>query len=106
MPKKEGELYKSLTLYGRRFDIYYGYYEDCDRENPLCDPLPVYPDFLKTPLFTEDGEPFVTVTQDACEHFSGAGGRTADSTCGDCLHLCTGDGWIGICAYGKDAYNK
>ena len=107
MPKKEGELYKSFTLYGKSFDIYYGFYEPCDRESPLCEAVPIYPDFKAKPIYTDEGYPFVTEIEDACEHFSGEGAKTADSTCGECRHLKKGEEWIGICTRRKTTvYNK
>ena len=28
---KEGDLYKVITIYGKTFELYYGYYEEKDR---------------------------------------------------------------------------
>ena len=93
---REGELYKTVELHGRRFALYYGYYEECDRENPLCEPIPIYPDFLQTPVYTDSGEPFVTVMQDTCDGFGG-GGRSVNTTCGDCEYFKKGEELFGIC---------
>ena len=51
-PPTEGALYKTVEIEGKRFSLYYGYYEECDRENPFCDPIPIYPDFLKVQIHT------------------------------------------------------
>lgn len=95
-PHREGELYKTVELHGKRFTLYYGYYEECDRKNPLCAPIPIYPDFLKTPIFTDGGEPFVTAMQDACDDYKG-GRRSTDTTCADCEYFKREEEWFGIC---------
>ncbi len=96
----EGELYKTIELCGRTFTLYYGYYEECDRQNPLCDPIVIYPDFLKNPIYTDDGKPFVTVIQNACSHFKGKAKRTPDTTCAECICFEPGEDWIAICNCG------
>ena len=97
---QEGTLYKELTVYGRRFPIYYGYYEQCDRDDPAVDPMPIYPNFARDPLFTDDGLPFVTKMQDACPHYCGRVGRHAE--CGDCSHYRHGDELLGVCTCPKN----
>ena len=97
----EGELYKTVELFGRTFTLYYGYYEECDRQSPLCEPVILYPDFQREPLYTEDGKPFVTLIQDACPRFDGAAVRTADSTCAECHSFQQGEEWFGICHCAK-----
>ena len=97
-PPKEGELYKVVNTFGKSFELRYGYYEECDRRNPLCDPIPVYPDFIKEPMYTDNNEPFVTMMQDSCISFEGESGRTEDSTCGDCNYFKRGEEWFGICS--------
>jgi len=95
----EGELYKKIELYGRTFNLYYGYYEDCDRINPLCEPIPIYPDFTKEPVYTDRGEPFATEIQDACLYYKGNAKPAPDITCADCQYLLHGEGWFGICLH-------
>lgn len=94
---KEGELYRVVTTFGKTFELRYGYYEECDRQSPLCRPVILYPDFQREPLYTEDGAPFVTVTQDACEQYAGQSRRTSDTTCAECMHFRQGEEWFGIC---------
>lgn len=94
---KEGDLYKEIEVCGERFTLRYGYYEECDRVNPLCRPIPIYPDFLAMPLYTAQGVPFATEIQDACEHFKGKGKRDENSVCGECAHYKHGEDWIGLC---------
>lgn len=98
----EGELYKTVKLHGRTFTLYYGYYEECDRQNPLCEPILIYPDFIKEPVYTESGEPFATMVQDACKWYSGEAGRTTDTTCGECKYFQRGEEWFGVCTCNKN----
>ena len=99
--KTEGELYKTIKLHGRSFTLYYGYYEECDRENPLCEPIVIYPDFLGAPMYAIDGAPFATMMQDACERFAGEAKRTPDTTCAECDFFRRGEDFIGTCAHPK-----
>ena len=57
---KEGDLYKILNIQGHTFKLYYGYYEDCERENPAVEPMPIYPDFIKSPKYTDTGQAFAS----------------------------------------------
>ncbi len=92
---KEGDLYKVLNISGHTFELYYGYYEECERENPSVEPMPIYPDFIKTPEYTDKGQPFVTKMQDACEHYKGL--TRQYNECAECDHYLHGDDLIGIC---------
>ena len=94
---KDGELYKTVFTFGRSFELRYGFYEERDMESRLCEPVVIYPDFLKAPLNTEEGEPFVTMMQDACSGFLGDGKPTPDTTCAECKHFLRGEEWFGIC---------
>lgn len=92
---KEGELYKVITAYGKSFEIYYGYYEEIDRLNPLCDPMEIYPSFIDTPVYTDKGIPFVTAMQRACRHYKGESGE--DSNCFQCAYYEKCEELLGIC---------
>ncbi len=92
---KEGDLYKILNISGCTFKLYYGYYEECERENPAIEPMPIYPDFLTTPKYTDDGSPFVTKMQDACKHYNGKVDEFSE--CAECQHYSHGDDLIGVC---------
>ena len=94
---KEGELYKVVTTFGKTFELRYGYYEECDRQSPLCNPVVIYPDFTKAPIYTDEGTPFVTMVQDACKNYRGEAKRTPDTTCAECKYFERGEDWIGIC---------
>ena len=99
---KEGELYKVVTTFGKTFELRYGYYQECDRQSPLCDPVVIYPDFLSNPVYTDNGEPFVTMVQDACKSYSGKAKRTSDTTCCECKYFHSGEDWFGICTCPKN----
>ena len=61
----------------------------------------IYPDFRAAPVYTEEGEPFVTLMQDACDHFKGKGRRTDDTTCAECAYCKRGEEWFGVCGCPK-----
>ena len=106
MPKErhpEGELYKIVELHGRTFSLYYGYYEECDRQNPLCEPIPIYPDFVKEPIYTKEGYPFATDMQDVCQHFNG---KAQDDCCYGCLYYERGHEFIGVCRCERNRQNE
>ena len=94
---KEGDLYRIVTTFGKTFELRYGFYEEKDRQNPLCKPAVIYPDFVKAPIFTDYGNPFVTMMQDACDHYKGNTKPTSDTTCADCKYFERGEEWFGIC---------
>lgn len=96
---KEGDLYKTLTVFGHDFQLFYGYYDEMERSSPFGELIPIYPDFASKPLYTKDGKPFVTQMQDACPHFSPA--RRGEE-CHACRHYLHGDDLIGICACEKN----
>lgn len=91
---KEGDLYRVVTVFGETFELRYGYYDDIDRSG---EPDVIYPDFTAAPVYTREGEPFVTMMQDACDQFKGEGRRTDDTTCSECAYLKRGEEWFGIC---------
>lgn len=92
---KEGDLYKTLYIKGKKFDLYYGYYENIDRQ--YNEPDVIYPDFITNPQYSEDGYPFATLMQDACEHYEGV--RTIENDCSQCKHFIRCEDFIGICAH-------
>lgn len=92
---QEGTLYKILQVQGSVFELYYGYYEERDRQNPAVEPMPIYPDFLNKPQYTGDGYAFVTKMQDACRHYEGKAIHCRD--CGECAYYFHGQELLGIC---------
>ena len=97
---REGDLYKRVTAFGHTFELRYGYYEESDRR--WGEPDVLYPDFLKTPVHTDEGEPFVTIVQDACLHFRGKTCRAEDSTCAECQYMKRSEDWFGLCTCPKN----
>ncbi len=91
---REGDVYAVVNTFGKTFELRYGYYDEKDRAGP---PDVIYPDFLKEPIYTEDGEPLVTMMQDACPHYQGNAKRADDATCGECKYFRRGEEWFGIC---------
>ena len=91
---REGDLYKSLTVFGQTFHLYYGYYDERDRRSRYQEPIPLYPDFEANPHYTDKGEPFVTQMQDPCSCFDG---EAAGDGCYACRYFRQGDDLIGIC---------
>ena len=92
---RDGDFYKSITVFGRTFDLYYGYYDEKERFAKYPEPVPIYPSFRETPIYTEDGRPFVTEMQDVCASFTEE--RNEDVCCADCAHFLRGEELIGIC---------
>lgn len=93
---REGDLYKTVRLHGHTFELYYGFYEECDRENPDIEPMPIYPNFLKEPKYTASGLPFVTKMQDSCKYYKGKHGK--ETECADCEYYKHGEELIGVCS--------
>ena len=91
---REGDLYKSLTVFGKTFHLYYGYYDEQDRRSSYREPIPLYPDFTKNPRYTDAGEPFVTQMQDPCPCFEG---DASEDGCYACRYYRQGDDLIGAC---------
>jgi hypothetical protein len=91
---QEGELYKIVTVFGKTFELYYGYYDEIERVGKYTEPIPIYPDLIQHPLYTEEGYPFATEMQDACSHFLG---RKGEESCFACRHFEKGDELIGVC---------
>ena len=91
---KDGDLYKRITHSGVKIDIIYGYYEEFERDSRFGEPVPIYPDFLSSPVYTADGYPCVTQMQGLCEHGES---RFSDGCCVDCSHFEYVEDLIGIC---------
>ena len=103
---EEGELYKIITTFGKTFELRYGYYGEKDRQNPLCQPAAIYPDFTVEPLYTDEGDPFVTMLQDACTSYRGESKKTPDTTCAECKYFKRGEEWFGICKCEQNRKNE
>ncbi len=97
---KEGDLYKILNVHGRQFEIRYGYYSDEERR--IWEPTPIFPNFTKTPLYTNDGMPYVTAEQDVCMHYKPGIHISDESWCNDCIFYESGEEIIGVCTCKKN----
>lgn len=95
--KREGELYKVLHIAGKTFPLYYGYYEEYEKTVPSAEPMPIYPDFRKNPVYTDTGYAFVTMMQDACSLYKGSASQCKE--CAECIYYNHGDELIGICTH-------
>ena len=89
---REGDLYKTVTVAGKTFELYYGYYEEFERE--YNDPMPLYPDLVQKPEYTCEGHPIVTGMQDICTHYCGS---DSGDSCSSCLHFQNCEELFGIC---------
>lgn len=94
MIKKEGDLYKIVNVHGRDFPLYYGYYDQRDKESKYNDPIPIYPNFKLFPIYTNEGFPYATEMQDACIYYEG---NPSEESCFYCKHFKRGEELIGLC---------
>lgn len=95
---REGDLYKILELFGAQFELYYGYYDEFERQSPFGEPIPIYPDFTREPAYTKDGIPYATQMQNVCEHYDGVYGG---EECHECRYFQTGVELLGLCSCKK-----
>lgn len=92
---QEGDAYESYLIGGHTINVRYGFYDESDRESG--DPVPIFPNFLRTPLYTDEGFPLATQTQDSCVHYQVRPDTDGDGWCADCIHYSDGKSPIGIC---------
>ena len=97
---KEGDLYKTIKISNHVFDIKYGYYEEADRYSKFSELIPIYPNFINNPLYTENGYLIATQMQDGCEYFEG---DKNFNVCFKCSRYKKVDDLMGICLCG---FNK
>ena len=91
---KEGELYGIVNAFGKTFEIYYGYYEEYEKNSKYNEPVPIYPDLKKNPEYDNDGYALVTEMQVACESYFGT---EENDNCGSCSHFQKGEMLFGLC---------
>ena len=89
---RDGDLYKIVSLFGKNLHIKYGYYEEYERTHG--EPIPIYPDFKKEPIYTDDGYPLVTQMQELCDMGES---KFKEGLCADCKYYEHGDDLIGKC---------
>ena len=93
----EGDVYRDLDVEGKKFRILYGYYEEFERNGKYNDPMPIYPDLINDPVYTDEGVPIVTAMQDSCQSFESLRGDDGDC-CQDCAYFKKREDLFGICA--------
>ncbi|MBQ8229234.1 MAG: hypothetical protein IJZ32_00895 [Clostridia bacterium] len=91
-----GALYKTVEIDGVRFDIYYGFYNEREKELGY-EPTPVYPNFDKNPQYTKNGELVVAVYKDLCEHYKPLPKTIELDGCVNCVHFDRREEYIGLC---------
>ncbi len=91
---KEGELYKVYEVGGYTYEILYGYYEENERGR--VEPLPIFPDFRKKPVYTADGYPLAALIHSACQYYKSDRAKP-ENHCGDCIHYSDPKQEIAIC---------
>lgn len=99
---RDGDLYKVIKAFGKTFEVRYGYYEDFEKRNG--EPIPIYPDFTKSPEYSESGSPFVTAMQDSCDFAKLK--TNSFGFCNDCRHYKPGEDFIGICVCREKRKNE
>ena len=90
----EGDLYKVIKIDDVNIEIKYGYYSENDKYAKYNEPIPIYPDFEKNPLFNKDGFLVVTAMQNKCKYYKGP---TNSDVCHSCQHLMKVEELLGIC---------
>lgn len=96
----EGDLYEVLVVDGGTFEIRYGYYEDFERKK--SEPIPVYPDLKRTPIYGVSGKLIVTHMQDVCPHFKPQAGDDTEVCCGCCEYYPQNKQMIDVCLCEKN----
>ncbi len=91
---KEGELYKVYTVSGYTFEIRYGYYEENERGR--VEPLPIFPDFRKSPVYTSEGYPLASLIHAACNHYKSIKSKP-EHYCGDCVYYAEPRDEVSVC---------
>lgn len=91
----EGDLYRIYTVDTHTFEIRYGYY--AENERGRVEPLPIFPDFVEAPVYTETGVPVTTLLQIPCRHYQSSRSGRPDGWCGDCIHYESVQGEFGLC---------
>lgn len=91
---RDGDLYKVVNVFRKVFNLYYGYYEEQDKYGKYTEPVPIYPNFIENPQYSENGHPFTTEMQDICTHYQG---KEGEDSCFFCSHFCKGSELIGLC---------
>ncbi len=102
---RDGELFEIVELYGHRFEIRYGYYEEYERKNQ--EPIPIYPLFKENPVYSHDGYPLATKMQIPCKAYQLKSDDVDNERCADCIHFHSeGENIIGLCKRKKETVTQ
>ena len=99
----EGDLFRTVEVHGKIFNIYYGYYEEADRHSRYNDPVPVYPDLDRNPQHDGEGHHIVTRMQVACPYYSG---KPSEDSCEHCPYFKHSGDLFGICLCEQNKKNE
>ena len=94
LPIREGDIYEVLSVDGGTFEIRYGYYEDFERDG--SEPIPIYPDLEKSPVYGVSSKLIVTFMQNPCVHYEPRV-EDAEAYCGCCRHYPNNKQMINAC---------
>ena len=92
---EEGDLYKTCIVDHHVFEIRYGYHEESERGR--VDPLPIFPDLEKNPLYTNTGELITAYVQYPCRYYIPRRPEIPEDWCGDCMLYGGGKEEMGRC---------
>lgn len=81
----EGEIYEVIEIAGYKFDILCGYRTKQDKKAGVV--LPIYPNFIKSPKYTNEGYPLVTCMQNSCRHYEVIPDSDIENKCIDCKYF-------------------
>ncbi len=92
----DGEVYEILEVAGHKFEIRCGYHTTLDEKAGVA--LPIYPDFILEPKYTNTGQPLVTCMQNSCIYYDVVPESDIELKCIDCKYFINEDRKaIGIC---------
>ena len=95
MMPKENDLFLVVNVDEFVFEIRYGYYEPSDRDH--IEPIPIYPDLQKNPIYNREGFRIVTAVQMPCKHYMPPQGYEQEECCSSCIHYSDKEKEIDIC---------
>lgn len=97
---QEGEIYEVLYIDGKTFEIRYGFYEDYERDG--SEPIPIYPDLEKTPVYGDSGKMIVTHMKSPCAYFKPQTEHGVERCCGCCVYYPVNRQMMSVCEHIKN----
>lgn len=95
MKIREGDLYDTIIVDGKVFEIRYGFYEEFERGSG--EPFPIFPDLNKNPMYTQEGYRIITQMQEPCDMFEIKSEDFSEKVCGGCVYFGDENNLIDIC---------